>query len=124
MIAPAFRHSCNNHGVFRSPALSPTMLDPRSSGKHNKKPLGDQPSVTFDVVKVNSHGKRQNRSNATFSLAQILFWILRQLNFAPDGVRNMSGSSVQWFIDSDDVFRFGFMYCFSLFIIPLKHCFR
>eukprot|EP00771_Trimastix_marina_P003883 gnl/Trimastix_PCT/595.p1 GENE.gnl/Trimastix_PCT/595~~gnl/Trimastix_PCT/595.p1 ORF type:complete len:494 (+),score=161.86 gnl/Trimastix_PCT/595:57-1484(+) len=58
------------------------------SKQRQKKPIGDQPVVSFDVVKINSHGRRQNR----------------QLCLAPDGIRNMNGNSIQWFLDSSDVF--------------------
>ncbi|KAH7828073.1 putative Protein kinase domain [Monocercomonoides exilis] len=61
-----------------------------SRGKHPKKPIGDQPCVTFDVVKTNRYGKRQKRN----------------LCFAADGVRNMDGTNVKWFIGKDEILGF------------------
>lgn len=61
-----------------------------SFGKQSKKPIGDQPSVSYDIVKTNRHGKKQDR----------------KLCFASDGVRNMSGSYVKWYINKNDILGF------------------
>lgn len=59
--------------------------------KGSKKPVpaAQGPQISFSLIKVNSQGKRQNR---TLCLSQ-------------DGVRNMNGNSVQWFLESKDVFE-------------------
>ncbi|KAG9393568.1 Protein kinase domain [Carpediemonas membranifera] len=50
-------------------------------------PVPTAPRISYNVIKINRHGKRQNRI----------------LNLSTDGVRNMNGSSIQWHMDSKDV---------------------
>jgi hypothetical protein len=67
--------------------MSTSFFDIFSLKKLQKKPVGGQPSQSFEVVKTNRYGKRQNR----------------KLCFANDGVRNMSGSSVKWYLGPNEI---------------------
>eukprot|EP00164_Ancoracysta_twista_P006441 GFYU01008967.1.p1 GENE.GFYU01008967.1~~GFYU01008967.1.p1 ORF type:complete len:497 (+),score=93.76 GFYU01008967.1:229-1719(+) len=64
------------------------MLRRWTSGKKSDdKPKG--PSTSFNVVKINSQGKRQTR----------------KLILSGDGIRNMNGSNVQWHFTPPEVHR-------------------
>ncbi|KAH7816716.1 putative flagellar associated protein [Monocercomonoides exilis] len=55
--------------------------------KKNRTDVGLQNSEVFEVIKTNSEGKNQER----------------KIQFAADGVRNVKGSSTQWFIPAEQV---------------------
>lgn len=70
--------------------MSSSLFENIFSSKLSKKPLGDQQSTSFDVIKTNRHGKKQER----------------RLCFANDGVRNMDRSNVKWYLSKGDLLGF------------------